>query len=171
MSEAAIRFPSRDRRQTPGVREPYSPRPVRFLDLWTPNGWSVKTYGISYRAPEPSADLVVEAKRLVRPTLTALTARVGVYPVGFLGIHDGRDCRQVFFDVWARENEIGHRRWVGDPGDVGPLRPAEPDDAWVCVWDVVVQAFEAHAWRRHILANPEGPDLAAYLAERLSTVV
>lgn len=37
-----------------------------------------------------------------------------------------------------------------------------------CVWELAVQAHEREAWLRHVLANPAGPDLDAYLRDGLS---
>jgi hypothetical protein len=49
-----------------------------------------------------------------------------------------------------------------------PLRqPADltvhPGPAIGCVWELAVTDFERRAWLDHVLANPHGPSLDAYL--------
>ncbi|TAH35561.1 MAG: hypothetical protein EYC70_12960 [Planctomycetota bacterium] len=41
-----------------------------------------------------------------------------------------------------------------------------PGQASVCVWDLHLQYQERQAWVECVLADPEGPDLEAYLARR-----
>ena len=40
-----------------------------------------------------------------------------------------------------------------------------------CIWDAAVIAHERQAWVSCVLANPDGPDLDAYLNARLNTEV
>ena len=40
-----------------------------------------------------------------------------------------------------------------------------------CAWDLSVIAFERAAWVQHMLANPRGPDLEAYLVAQLDEAV
>lgn len=43
--------------------QPYTPRPVRLLELWEWQGWRIKVYGISAQGEHPSEALVQAAKR------------------------------------------------------------------------------------------------------------
>jgi len=38
----------------------------------------------------------------------------------------------------------------------------------VCVWDLVVQSFERQAWIECVIGNPNGPDVAGYLARQFN---
>jgi hypothetical protein len=51
------------------------------------------------------------------------------------------------------------------------LRPETPDDPISCAWDLAVIAHEQSTWVTHMLANPAGPDLDAYLTEQLNANV
>jgi hypothetical protein len=51
------------------------------------------------------------------------------------------------------------------------LRPQTPDDPISCAWDLAVIAHEQSTWVTHMLANPAGPDLDAYLTEQLNANV
>ncbi len=148
--------------------ERYEPRPVRPLGVRRFGDWRIKVYAITYRRAGLSEALrdaaVGRAKaRLPRPALS--DSRPGV---GFLGIHEGRDSNFSFLDWWANENELHHHVWFSTPHEPGALREWTPEDPFACVWDLAVVGFERAAWVRHVLANPDGPDLDAYLADAMS---
>jgi hypothetical protein len=149
------------------LAEPYGPRSVRSLDLLTVDGWRLKLYGITYRGERPVQGLVDAAvaaaqKRLPRPAVT--TDRYGV---GFVGAHDGRGANFVFVDWWANEDELHHHTWLSSKDEPGTLRATGPDDFTACSWDLAVIGHERAAWVHHVLARAQGPDLDAYLADRL----
>jgi hypothetical protein len=51
------------------------------------------------------------------------------------------------------------------------LQPPPEDHNAVCIWELYVMSFERHAWIAHVLTNPDGPDLDAYLTSRLDADV
>jgi hypothetical protein len=151
------------------LKEPYKPRPIRFLELWREAGWSVKVYGIAYNRPLPRPEVIEAGMAVARPHLTEATASApGGYRTGYLGIHDGRGANFVFFDFWADENELHHHVYVSPTDRPGEWEYVTPSGLIACVWDLRVMCFERQAWVDCVLANPEGPDVAAYLATRLN---
>ena len=153
---------------TISLAEPYATRSVRCLDLLTLNGWHLKLYGITYRGERPVEALVDAAvaaaqERLPRPAVTN-----DRYGVGFVGAHDGRSANFVFVDWWAHEDELHHHAWLSSKKEPGRLRATSPDDFTACAWDLAVIGHERAAWVRHVLARAQGPDLDAYLSDRLS---
>lgn len=153
------------------LQEAYKPRAIRFLELWQIPNWQLKVYGIAYEGEYPRDILIDAAKELARHELPDVSAMKNHYGVGFLGIHDGRDANFVFLDFWADENELHHHVYVS-PADA----PADLDDVTgtgltACVWDLRVLCFERQAWIDTVLANPDGPDIAAYLERRLTETV
>lgn len=152
---------------TPALREPYRPRPVHFLDLWQPDGWTLKAYGISYAHQTPGAALVTAARERVDECLPASNEQ-GNYGVGFVGIHEGRDFNFVFICWWADENEFHMRRYLSPVDEPDNLREATRDDAMSCVFDLQLIWFERNAWVEKVLANPRGPDIQGYLKKRLT---
>jgi hypothetical protein len=148
--------------------EPYAKRSVECLDVLTFDGWRLKLYGIAYRRERPIQSLVDAAvaaarKRLPRPAVAA-----DRYGVGFIGAHDGRGANFVFVDWWENEDELHHHAWLSSKEQPANLRPVGPDDFTACAWDLAVIGHERAAWIRHVLARADGPDLDAYLADRLS---
>jgi len=149
------------------VQEPYRPRAIRFLEMWEHESWTLKVYGIRYGADRPDATGVTAAKKVAAERLTTTGVGDG-YGVGFVGIHQGRGSTFVFVDWWANENELRHFVYCTDGPDILTLRPATEADSVACVWDLRVMQFEREAWVETVLANPNGPDLDAYLNRQLS---
>ena len=157
---------------------PYRPRPVRFLRLAEVGGWRVKTYGVSAHAEHPDPALVDAAlaladRLLPRPAVApASGAAVSTerYGVAVAIAHEGLDGAFALLSWWAGENMLAHHAFVA-PGPPYVFRPLAPTGIVACVWELAVLAFEREAWVETVLANPDGPDLDAYLARRLSADV
>ncbi len=150
---------------------PYTPRPVRFLEVWHLQDWRLKAYGISYDRPRPREELIDAARNAVERRLARHPTKLTHYNVGFVGIHDGRGENQVFLDFWVNENELVHWYVVSPSDDPTTLVEPPQDHNSVCVWDLMVQCFERQSWLECVLANPRGPDLDAYMCRCLDTVL
>jgi hypothetical protein len=150
--------------RTPVLKEPYQRRAVRYLDQWRIDDWSLKAYGITHRGELPGQDLQIAARSTVATAIR--TGELAGYGVGWVTVHDARGGVFVVLDWWADENMLHQRLWTG-PGDASALVPAPPDHAITCVWELAVCSFERTQWVRHILTNPGGPSIEAYLQERL----
>jgi hypothetical protein len=153
------------------LREPYRPRPVRFLEEWREAGWRLKVYGIAYRGERPRAELVETAKRLARARLPQPAVNESRYGVGFLGVHDGRGANFVFIDWWADENELHHHVYTSATDELENLTYVPPIGLSACVWDLRVQAFERDAWLEEVLQNVNGANVEGYMARRLNADV
>ncbi len=146
--------------------EPYEKRPFRFLEIWEDSGWQIKVYGIAYKRDLPRSELVEAAKQQVIPHLQNNTAHH--YNVGFLGVHDGRGANFIFLGYWADENELHHHVYLSPTDDISNFHYSTPAGLIACVWDLHLMHFERQAWVEMVLANPQGPDLEAYLACRFN---
>lgn len=147
--------------------EAYRPRPVIFLEIWPYAGWRMKVYGIAYGRPRPDAVLVDAAKRIAEARLPLPAESDTRYGVGFIGVHQGRGSTFVFVDWWAEENELYHHVYVAPNDHPSSLEYRTPSGLTACVWDLAVMSFERQAWVEHVLANPAGPDIEAYLRHRM----
>ena len=153
------------------LSEPYTRRSVRFLDLAAFDGWRLKVYGLAYRAERPGQAVVDAALAAAREALPRPAVTEDRYGVGFLGAHAGRGANFVFLDWWETENDLHHRAWRSSPDAPERLRPTGPDDLVACTSDLAVIGHERTAWMRHVLTRPAGPDLDAYLDDRLDADV
>lgn len=145
---------------------PYEPRSITFLELWQTGSWRIKVYGIASSRPEPRPELIVAARKIVERQLTSIPP--GHYGIGVFGIHDGRTENFVFFDYWARENELHHIVWKSPLESPSDLKQPGPGAAIACVWDMRLQSFERDAWVQHVLRNPGTDDFHDYLQARLN---
>ena len=150
------------------VTSPCEPRPIRFLELWQPAGWQIKLYGIAYGRPAPRGELIEAGKKMAQAILVTMAKKTKHYSVGFLGVHDGRTENFVFVDWWADENELHHHVFISPTDEPAELLDMTATGPMACVWDLRVIGFERDAWLSAVLRNPRGPDLDAYLNQRLN---
>jgi hypothetical protein len=150
------------------VTHPYEPRAIRFLELWQPDEWRLKVYGIAHGRASPRGPLIDAAKLVAEHTLKTIAGTTNHYSVGFLGIHDGRTSNFVFVDWWADENELHHQVYISPTDEPARLKDVTATGPTACVWDLRVIAFERDAWLDTVLRNPRGADLEAYLRRQLN---
>lgn len=139
------------------------PRPIRFQAMHL-DGWKIKSYAIATAGTRPRAELMMAARRLAASTLPPRPDRVGAYGVGFLVVHDGADSCSALVDWWVRADELHQRGFSAPPDQPCALEPLLTP-AIGSVWELAVTAHERQAWLRHVLANPAGPNIDAYLAD------
>lgn len=154
----------------PSFSTGYDPRPIRSVELVAEDGWRLKVYGIAAANRSPNSNLVSAAKHVALEHLPGPAIDDDRYGVGFLIVHEGQDANFVLLDWWVGENML--HQDVFTPSFEEPARlthlPAGPT---ACVWELFVLSFERQAWISTVLANPEGPDLDAYLDQRLNATV
>ncbi|MCO5995432.1 hypothetical protein [Actinoallomurus rhizosphaericola] len=151
----------------------HRPRSVGFLKLHESAGWRLKFYGIAASGERPRPELVRTAELLVPTALPQPAAHSGGeephdmdrYGVGFVIVHDAPDYAYALYDWWAGESEIHQRIFSALPNRLGAMRP-HPTPAIGSARELAVTDFERRAWLRHVLANDDGADIDAYLAER-----
>lgn len=145
----------------------YQPRPIRFLELWQPDEWRIKVYGIAYGAEAPEQKLVAAIKRAAQETLPEPAVTTSRYGLGFVCAHQGRTVSVGFVDWWENEDELHHKMFIADEPDLGHVRPAGEEELTACSWDLAVIGFERNAWVQYILQSDE-PDVDAYLRAHLN---
>lgn len=153
------------------LKEPYEPRTIRCVEVWSVDGWRVKVHGIAYRRPGPDAALWPRAKEVVRDLLREFGPTTNHYGLAFMGLHQGRGSNFVFGSWWADENELHHHVRVSYPADPLNFRALPNFNPIVCAWDLYVLAHERQAWLETMLRPAAGPDPEAYLARQLHATV
>lgn len=149
------------------MQEPCEKRPIRFLELMEFDGWRVKVYGIAYGRDTPRPELVQAARELARRAFPAPADGGGRYGVGYMELHDGRGVNFVFTDWWQDENELHHHVYLSPHDDPAALSEKTATGVCACIWDMKLMGFERDAWVHHVLRNPDGLDIGAYLGDRL----
>jgi hypothetical protein len=128
----------------------------------------LKVYGIAYGRSLPRPELIAAAKTAAAQRIELIPESMRHYSVGFFGIHDGKTANFVFVDWWADENELHHHVFTSPSNEPERLNYVTPTGLAACVWDLRVIGFERQAWLETILNAPNGPDLEAYLQQRLN---
>lgn len=150
------------------ARYAYAPRPIRFLGIRAVAEWRVKAYAIAARVERPADAALDAAWRLAAEGLPRPALASGRHGVGFLTVHAGVQGLWVLLNWWAHGDALKHRHYFAPEGDPAALRCTDTEDFGPDMWDLTVQGYEKSAWMRHVLDNPDGPDLDAYLADGLS---
>jgi hypothetical protein len=146
------------------LRRPYRPRTVGFRGVEAVAGWTVKLYGISAHAAGPRAAVMEATLRIAASALPSPPRTADRYGVGFVVGHDAPARCFALVHWWSEENEI-HQRLFSAPADRPEELEPHPSPAIGCVWELSVTDHERRAWLRHVLANPQGPDLDGYLGD------
>ncbi|MFF4145302.1 hypothetical protein ACFY0A_28830 [Streptomyces sp. NPDC001698] len=149
------------------LRGPHRPRAISFRGLEVVGGWTLKVYGVSAEADVPRPELVAASVEAASWALPDPAQAEGRYGIGFVIAHDAADYCFALVDWWQGENEIHQRLFSAPLGRPDALR-LHPGEAIGCVWELAVTDFERRAWLRHVLDNPEGPDMDAYLNAHFS---
>jgi hypothetical protein len=139
---------------------PHRPRPIRFLGLEAPGEWRTKLYGIAANGDQPRRELIDAALSALPAHLPERDERIP--GVALMIVHDAADFCFVLVDWFAGENEI-HQCLLSAPLERPDQLTAYAGQAIGCVWELAVIDFERRAWLEHVLANPGGPSLDAYL--------
>ena len=141
----------------------FSARPVSALGVEQFSSWSTKLYGIAAAAPRPRAELVRAARGLATQ---ALPARAPSDAAAFVIAHDALPASFTLVCWWANGCDLC-QRYFRAPLD----RPADMDELDTrsigCVWELAIVSYECDAWVQHVLANPAGADVRAYLGAQL----
>lgn len=151
------------------TREPYRPRSIRFLELWRPNGWLVKLYGVTYGGEFPAGEVVAAAKAAAADELPQPPRDGNRYGVAVVIVHQGQDACWLLIDWWGHESILHHRLLMAPLKDERKFG-APPPDVTACVWEFPVLMFERDAWVATVLAE-DGAGVANYLERRLNTEV
>lgn len=141
----------------------YEPRTISFHGTETIGGWTVKLYGIAAHAEAPRKALMAATAKIAASALPKQAQEEGRHGVGFAIAHDADDFCFALIDWWSGDNELHQQLFFSPLDRPNELRPYL-GQAIGCVWELEVTDFERRAWLRHVLANPEGPDLDTYLA-------
>jgi hypothetical protein len=140
----------------------------RFLGTVDLSGWRFKSYWASQDG-RPRPALLAQARLHAAGALPDRPDRVGAYGVGFMIVEASPSRLLAQVSWWVRPDELYQRSFAA-PGVTDSLdeplmlAPAvTPTVGGSC--ELAVTAHEAGAWLRHVLANPAGPDIDAYLAD------
>lgn len=140
---------------------PHIPRPIRFLERWLCNGWTVKVYGITAQGEFPSTALIEQAKRIAQETLPLPAVTGDRHGIAILIVHEGADGSYIMVDWWFGVNMLKHVLYTSTRGSDAFQR--DESGLAYCVWELEVINFERLAWLETVLKHSTRPDLEAYL--------
>lgn len=141
---------------------PYRPRRTEPLGVLEVAGWSVKLTAITADDRLPDDGEVAAAVRAVERHLPQ-PARTESRPgVAFVIVHRGAEALWVILGRWELDI-LYHRTFRAGLGTTD-LSLVADEGPTACVWELLVIDHERRCWVAHMLARPDDPDRAGYLA-------
>ena len=143
--------------------EPYTKRPVKFLQQVSSKGWKIKVYAISVKTEPLAKELVSNGIKAIISHLPQPALTENRYGVGFMIIHQGAMRNWFLLDWWEQE-DIMHHRLFSSPLDNPDAISAESDSSLIaCVHELRVIAFESEAWIKTVLSKDNKANFDDYL--------
>jgi hypothetical protein len=153
---------------TLGGIEPYKPRHISRLGLWTFADWQFKVYAIAghkSKSGEAPLDqsLISEARTYLESNLKTISATPH-YGHGFIIIHEWDRSEKWLLIHWWTDGCICRQILAGAAGlDSNSFKPVSPD-LFACVYELIPIDFESRAWTSTVLS---GKSTEAYLEKWL----
>jgi hypothetical protein len=141
----------------------YKKRFLRSLGVWTPEGWSIKCYMTSAFGDKLPPGFLAAGKQCIGPRLSEVDAP---HKVGFMILSHGILGQWVMLDWW--KGALLYENIFVTDEDPPRQFDAAPEGLFQCVWELRITQHEREAWIKHVLANPNGPDLDGYLSDQLN---
>jgi hypothetical protein len=156
--------------------KPYIPRTIRYLDLASAGGSTLKRYLI-YQDEPPAQHSIDAATAVATHALAVPRHRAPIagiawgdlpeHGVGSLIVHRGREAVFALLHWWVDDNMLREAVWAAPLATPTTFTSLAPTQLAVCVWELAVVAHERAAWLTHVLQSPT-PDREAYLADTLT---
>lgn len=150
---------------TASLAHAYHQRRCAFVSEERLGDWRLKLYALARPEQGVRPELIETTRALAAESLPAVDE--SHHGAAFAIAHDARWPIALIY-WWENDNEIHSRIYAGaEPTALSPVGPT----AMGCVWELGVVEFERRAWIEHVIGNPAGPDLDAYMARRFEAMV
>ena len=151
------------------IKEAYQPRPIRFLELYQHEDWTLKIYSISKQRERVDAAHVEHAKTYLSEWLAPSSAYgLETYKLATLIVHEGKEGCFAIINWWTDDNMLQNFAYLKQKGEKDFTLFSDRGIA-LCVWEMEVCWHERKAWIKHVLMQHEHPDVEAYLNDHLNS--
>jgi hypothetical protein len=146
----------------------YKTRPIRFLELYSFENWSIKIYSISSKNEFVSDEYLKKAKnQLSKWLILSETNALETYNIATLMLHECKEGCFAIINWWIDENMLQHYVYL-TKNKSEEFTLFSSNGIVTCVWESAVIWFERNAWAKHVLLKNENPDFESYLNEQLN---
>jgi hypothetical protein len=142
--------------------EPWHPRAVQPLGLWTAGERTLKAYGMRGDAAVPLPSHLIEAAQALLQQTTLTVAGRANTSFGFAVLHRGDEAVWLLLHWWLDGGICAQRLLRASHQE--PLAFVEQDrPLMACVWELAVIDHERRAWTRTAMNPASTPE--AYLRD------
>ena len=151
------------------LKQPYEARPIRFIELYQHQDWTIKLYSISVLAERVSEKHLVLVKENIGKWLENSTLyNMETYRLATLIVHEGREGCFAVLNWWIGENMIQNYAYLLPYGK-NSFDCVSTNGLTMCVWEMEVMFHERNAWVQHVMQKHDKPDVESYLNAQLNT--
>lgn len=149
----------------------YIPRPIRFVDIYEIENWTIKIYSISVYHEFVSSEHISEAINVLRPCLRrSADYGLATYQIATLIIHEYAGGCFVVINWWTDENMLQNVVYL-KRNDQSEFTLFSENGVCTCGWEMTIWWHERNACVDHVLMKNQQPDFRAYLEEHFNADV
>jgi hypothetical protein len=146
----------------------YQSRPIRFLECYQHQEWTLKIYSISSKKSRVNEEDVILAKTYLEVWLQQCVAyKLETYKIATLILHEFKEGCFAVINWWTDENMLQNFVYLKQNNTNEFVLYSDRGMA-SCVWEMAIWWHERNAWVKHVLMQSENPDFEAYLLEQFN---
>ncbi len=147
---------------------PYTSRPIRFIELFKQEDWTIKLYSISDRQEFVSPAYIVQAKQNLNSWLQkSKITPLEIYKIATLIFHECKDGCFAVINWWIDDNMLQHYVYLAKSASEKFEEFSSRNGISTCAWELSILWFERNAWVKYVLTTGK-PNFEAYLNEHLN---
>lgn len=151
------------------IKNKYTTRPIRFLEVYECGNWKVKIYSISVHREYVKNEIVKIVKSNISEWLkNAANYPLETYQIATLILHEGKEGCFAIINWWIDDNMLQQFVYLSNNIDPNEFKLYSDKGIITCVWELEIIWFERNAWVKHVLTNPANADFTSYLNEHLN---
>lgn len=151
------------------IKNPYQPRPIRFLEVIEHNNWLIKLYSIAIKNEKVSTTNIEKIKPLLDTwLLKSKLHKLDTYNIATLILHEGKEGCFAIINWWIDENMLQNFVYLLKE-DSDQYKLFSQNGIITCVWEMAVLWHERNAWVKHVLQQHNNPNIKGYLQDQLNT--
>ncbi len=152
------------------IKKDYQKRPIRFLELYQHNDWTIKIYSISVNSEYVQNGHVINAKLQLDTWLqNTKLYDLETYKTATLILHEGKEGCFAIINWWIDENMLQLYAYLASNEKPTEFKLFSNNGIITCVWEMAVLWYDRNAWVENILMKSNTPDIQAYLNAQLNT--
>jgi hypothetical protein len=148
------------------IKNKYTKRSIRFLELYKHDNWQIKIYSISNKNEFISNEIVAIVKENLTNWLSkSSNYELETFDIANLIIHEGREGYFVLTNWWIDDEMLQNHAYFSTYDNPTHFSNFSDKGIIACTWELAIICFERDSWIRNVLMKNDNPDFVNYLNE------